>query len=236
MRNHALSPIGLMLGGALCGRAQAEENPAQGVCFGLNCFLSNLRYCEIRASLVKPTAEDRTRYLDAVRDTGEKAVRETFMNWAPIEPERGVPCQFEPFDDIGRKASDRGIEITALAYPAPCRATGAAPTPLDQLLTPMWQLPKRSSSSASSDRGLAACFRWPDGAQCVRPVHQLVTTASNSSKVCTVSSLTAIPRKCGMYVPSTGPSSALHTPRKRFMSKVRPVSIHQVIVNHPSSV
>jgi len=127
----------------LSAAAIGEEPPAPGVAFGLNCFLGNLRHSEIRGLLVKPAPEDRTHYLDAVRDLGVSSIRETFMNWAEIEPERGKGYQFEPYDDIARKASQRGIEIIALAYPFPCWATGAAPTAPDQLFTPMWQLPQR---------------------------------------------------------------------------------------------
>jgi len=120
-----------------------EHTSTGGVAFGLNSFLGNLRHCEIRGPLVKPTPVDRTHYLDAVRDLGVKSIRETFMNWAEIEPERGQGYELEPFDDIAKKASERGIEIIALAYPFPTWATGQAPTPLDQVFTPMWHLPKR---------------------------------------------------------------------------------------------
>jgi hypothetical protein len=123
----------------------AEDSPpaATGVRFGLNSFLGNLWHSEIRGPVVKPTAEDRTRYLDAVRDLGVTAMRETFMNWAEIEPERGQGYRLEAFDDIARKASERGIELLALAYPFPPWATGASPGSPDQLVTPMLQLPQR---------------------------------------------------------------------------------------------
>ncbi|MEO6435691.1 MAG: hypothetical protein ABIP55_08000 [Tepidisphaeraceae bacterium] len=122
---------------------RAAKPSAGGVRFGLNCFLGNLQHSEIRGPLVRPTALDRTHYLDAVRDLGMTSIRETFMNWAEIEPQRGEGYELEAFDDIARKASERGIEIVGLAYPFPCWATGAAPTPKDQLFSSMWQLPRR---------------------------------------------------------------------------------------------
>lgn len=125
--------------------ADAKDFPpaATGVRFGINSFLGNLRHSEIRGPLVKTTDEDRTRYLDAVRDLGVTTMRETFMNWAEIEPEQGKGYQFDAFDDIARKASERDIELLALAYPFPPWATGTRPTPPDQVFTPMLRLPER---------------------------------------------------------------------------------------------
>lgn len=127
---------------AMAGVVMAGDRP--GVRFGINSFLGNINYSEIRGpEVVRTTPEDRTHYLDAVRELGVTTMRETFMNWAEIEPERGKAYQFEVFDDIARKASDRGIEIVALAYPFPSWATGAKATPANQRFTPMWQLPQR---------------------------------------------------------------------------------------------
>lgn len=110
--------------------------------FGLNSFLGNIAYSELRhPDYVKSTSQDRTHYLDAVRDLGVTTIRETFMNWAEIEPERGKGYRFEAFDDLARKASERGIEIIALAYPFPCWATGAKPASSAFQSKPMFELP-----------------------------------------------------------------------------------------------
>jgi hypothetical protein len=120
-----------------------EQQLRTGVRFGINSYLGNIRHSDVRGHVAKPTAEDRTHYLDAVRDLGVTTMRETFMNWAEIEPEQGKGYQFDAFDDIARKASERGIEILALAYPYPTWATGKEPTPPDQLVTSMIALPQR---------------------------------------------------------------------------------------------
>lgn len=108
-------------------RLLAQE-PPQPVQFGMNSFLGNLQHSELRAPTTKTSPQDRTNYLNAVRDLGITTIRETFMNWAEIEPERGKGYRFGPFDDIARKASDRGIEIVALAFPFPPWATGVQET------------------------------------------------------------------------------------------------------------
>lgn len=125
----------------LLGTASAPAT--DGVEFGLNSFLGNLGHSEIRGNLVKTAPEDRTNYLDAVQELGVNTIRETFMNWSDIEPERGADYRLEPFDDIAGKASERGIEILALFYPVPTWASGEEPTPPDQLFTSMWHLPQR---------------------------------------------------------------------------------------------
>lgn len=119
------------------------EGRADQVRFGLNAYLGNLGNTEIRGSLVKSAAEDRSNYLDAVADLGVTAIRETFLNWADVEPVRGAGYDLEPFDDLVRKASERGIEIIALAYPFPDWATGAEKFEPDQLFGLMYELPKR---------------------------------------------------------------------------------------------
>jgi len=122
----------------------ATSHAQQSVRFGLNSFLGNIDHSEIRASLVKKTEVDRTNYFDAMAELGVKSIRETFMNWAEIEPVQGAGYLWAPYDDLARKASERGIEIIALAYPFPDWATGATPTPPEQLFTPMWRLPERA--------------------------------------------------------------------------------------------
>lgn len=102
----------------------AAQSTPQGVRFGLNSFLGNLSHSELRPPTVKTTETDRTNYLDAVRDLGVTTIRETFMNWAEIEPEPGKGYLFADFDDFARKASERRIEVVALLYPFPAWATG----------------------------------------------------------------------------------------------------------------
>jgi hypothetical protein len=97
---------------------QEPENKRRSVKFGTVSYLTNLWYSEITPS-AKPTAQDRTNYLDAVRDLGVTGLRDTIMNWTEIEPVRGGAYQFDAYDDFVRKASDRGIELIALAYPVP---------------------------------------------------------------------------------------------------------------------
>jgi hypothetical protein len=122
---------------------------AAGVQFGINSFLGSINYSEIRGpTIVKPTATDRTNYLNAAQRLGVTTMREMFMNWAEVQPQKGGSCNFAAFDDLAQKASNRGIEITALAYPFPPWATGATPTPPDTVYTPMWQLPTRQNEQA----------------------------------------------------------------------------------------
>ncbi len=178
MRTRLFSVIVLAVTLPLSAPARAEDTPNPGVQFGLNSFLGNLRFSEVRGPIVRPTPEDRTNYLDAVRDLGCKSIRESFMNWAEIEPERGKGYQWGAFDDIALKASERGIEIIALAYPFPCWATGVAPTPPDQLFTLMYHLPKRefekdfrSFMSAVVKR---YCGRYPDSLPAKMPIRKWI--------------------------------------------------------------
>jgi len=127
--------------GMLISTAAASE--PVGVRFGIDSFLGNLYHSEIRGPVCKTTPQDRTNYLDAVQALGITTMRETFMNWAEIQPKRGDAYQFSAFDDIAKKASDRGIQIIGLAYPFPCWATGAKATPPDQQSTRMKNLPLR---------------------------------------------------------------------------------------------
>jgi hypothetical protein len=101
-----------------------SQTPSREVTFGLNSFLGNLRHSELRPPTVKITPEDRTAYLDMVRALGVTSIRETFMNWAEIEPDRNGGYTYSDFDDFARKASDRDIEVIALLYPFPPWATG----------------------------------------------------------------------------------------------------------------
>lgn len=123
--------------------ALAQEPAARKVEFGLNSYLGNLGHTEIRGSLVKGSAADRTHYLDAVQQAGVSVVRETFLNWADAEPVRGQGYNLAPFDDLARKASKRGIEIIALAYPFPDWATGAKDAAPGTPFRMMYALPKR---------------------------------------------------------------------------------------------
>ena len=142
-----LTLLALLLGSTAISSPAADpaaETPSQQrhggqqvgkhVSFGINSYLGNIRHSDVRGHVAKPTAEDRTHYLDAARDLGVTAMRETFMNWAEIEPVQGKGYQFDAFDDIARKASERGIEILALAYPYPTWATGKEPTPPESAL------------------------------------------------------------------------------------------------------
>jgi hypothetical protein len=115
--------VALVMHGFLTARIEAQDTP-HPVRFGINSFLGNLRHSEVRAPTTKTSPEDRTNYLDAARDSGVTTIRETFMNWAEIEPERGKGYHFAEFDDIAAKASERGIEIVAIAFPYPPWATG----------------------------------------------------------------------------------------------------------------
>ncbi len=133
----------LPAGALLTEQTLAEESGTQGVEIGLNSFLGNLGESEIRGPLIRPSPADRSNYLDAVRDLGANTIRETFLNWADIEPVRGGGYLLEPYDDLAKKASERGIEIVALAFPFPDWATGAEKTPPDRLFTRMYLLPKR---------------------------------------------------------------------------------------------
>jgi len=126
-----------------CGKKIAVDNTTDSVRFCINSHLTNFTDGELRGSATRPKAIDRTLYLDAVRDSGLTTIRETLLSWADIELERGKGYNFDPFDDVARKASKRGIEIVGIAYPFPCWATGATPTSPDQLYTVMWQLPLR---------------------------------------------------------------------------------------------
>jgi hypothetical protein len=72
---------------------------------------------------MKPTAVDRTNYLDAVRDLGATSIRENIMLWSLIQPQRRDEYHFEVMDDLVRKASDRGIHILGLGYFFPPWAT-----------------------------------------------------------------------------------------------------------------
>src|ERR1051326_3364113 len=101
--------------------------------FGLNSFLGNLYNSEVRGPLTRPTDADRTNYLNAMANLGVKSIRETFMNWAEIQPHPGAAYQFHPYDDTPQTASDRGIKITALPYPSPRWAPGPPTNPADQL-------------------------------------------------------------------------------------------------------
>lgn len=134
---------GLIVTGLLVAvtRAGIGAEPP-GVRFGITSFLGNIVHSEVGPAGVRTTPEDRTRYLDAVRDLGATTIRETFMNWAEIEPEQGKGYRFEVFDDIAQKASERGIEIVALAYPFPCWATGTTPAPAGETKG-MLELPRR---------------------------------------------------------------------------------------------
>lgn len=138
---------------AAAGARPAETAPEMPVKrhpvrFGLNSFLGNLRHSELRGPTTKASADDRTRYLDAVAELGVRSIRETFANWAEIEPVQGGGYQFDAFDDIARKAADRGIEIIALSYPFPPWATGAPTTQAGGWAVPLWQLPQRRHEAA----------------------------------------------------------------------------------------
>jgi hypothetical protein len=90
--------VALVMHGFLTARIEAQDTP-HPVRFGINSFLGNLRHSEVRAPTTKTSPEDRTNYLDAARDSGVTTIRETFMNWAEIEPERGKGYHFAEFDD-----------------------------------------------------------------------------------------------------------------------------------------
>lgn len=105
----------------VCTKAQDASKRVE---FGINSFLGNISHSELRAPTVKTTPEDRTAYLDRVRELGITSIRETFMNWAEIEPTRDGGYAYSDFDDLARKAADRNIEIIALFYPFPPWATG----------------------------------------------------------------------------------------------------------------
>lgn len=112
-----------------------------GVRFGIDSFLGNIAHSEVGSADVKPTPEDRTHYMDAMRDLGATTIRETW-SWAEIEPEQGKGYQFEVFDDLAQKASERNIEIMAVVYPVPCWASGTTPAPAGEGKG-MLELPQR---------------------------------------------------------------------------------------------
>ena len=141
MRTHT-SMLTIVLTLALSSGLMAEERlTTNGVEFGLNSYLGNLGNTEIRGSLVKPSATDRTNYLDAAQALGVKAIRETFLNWADVEKVEGGDYNLDPFDDLAMKASERGIEIIALAYPFPNWATGAVDEAPEKPFRLMYELP-----------------------------------------------------------------------------------------------
>lgn len=123
--------------------AAASEAVPRGVRFGINSFLGNLGHSELRGPVLKTTPADRTNYLNAVRALGVKSIRETFLDWADIEPVRGEAYRLEAFDDLVRKASERGIEIEALCYPFPDWATGRSKAAPGKKFVFMGDLPKR---------------------------------------------------------------------------------------------
>ena len=128
-----------------------SQPPSREVRFGLNSFLGNLDHSELRPPTVKTTAQDRTAYLDMVRALGVTSIRETFMNWAEIEPTRGGGYNYSPFDDFARKAADRDLEVIALFYPFPPWATGKAVGKIERDYVALG-----GSRSGSSKRAFAA--------------------------------------------------------------------------------
>ena len=91
--------------------------------FGLVTYLSLRHSGTELGDSIKPSAEDRTRYLDAFRELGVTTVRDAIVNWAEVQPERGGPYDFGYLDDLVRKASERGIDVLGLAYFFPPWAT-----------------------------------------------------------------------------------------------------------------
>jgi len=158
------------------GEGEGEE-PYLGVRFGVNSFLGCYTHNENPEFLFpKPTAEDHTNYLNAVRDLGATSVRESFMNWREIEPVRGGAYLFQPYDDIARKASDRGIEIVALAYFFPGWAMEVTP---DNPYTD-WRLPGREFEQDFRDFVAAFvrryCGQYPDSLLLAIPIRKWIFT------------------------------------------------------------
>lgn len=123
--------------------AHEPETPERGVQFGINSFLGNLGHSELRGPVLKTTPTDRTNYLDAVQALGVKSIRETFLDWADIQLTPGGRYLLAAFDDLARKASERGIEIEALCYPFPDWATGQPQALPGKKFVFMGDLPKR---------------------------------------------------------------------------------------------
>jgi hypothetical protein len=127
---------------SLIGEKAIAADPV-GVRFGINSHLGETGKDELRGpETIRPTAADRTRYLDLVRELGVTTIRDDW-GWAGFEPEQGKGYRFAEHDDLVRKASERDIDVVAMVYAFPEWATGAKLAPPDAPTVIMLQLPQR---------------------------------------------------------------------------------------------
>lgn len=133
-------------------KAETRTSPTP-VEFGLVTYLSLRHTGTELGSSIKPTAVDRTNYLNTFHDLGVKSIRDAVFNWAEIQPQRGGKLDLAYVDDLISKASERNIEVLALLYFFPPWATvnenrpWSYPTPSDG----RYKLPLREHESEFRD-------------------------------------------------------------------------------------
>src|SRR5947209_20230655 len=107
-----------------CLAAAQQTAPSSAhVDFGVVTYLSLRHLGTELGSSIKPSAADRTNYLDAIRELGATTIRDTVLNWAELQPRPDTPYDFAYMDDLVRKATDRGLDVLALVYFFPPSAT-----------------------------------------------------------------------------------------------------------------
>ncbi len=124
MSRFARSCVVALLVSAEWVTVSAGAKPASHrVQFGVDTYLGIYHRGTELGSGIRPTATDRTNYLNAVRELGVRTIREDIGPWSEIQPKEGGRYHFQVIDDIVRKASERGVDILALVYFFPPWAT-----------------------------------------------------------------------------------------------------------------
>jgi hypothetical protein len=116
--------------------------------------------------------------LDALRELGVASVRDAIINWAEIQPQREGPYDFGYLDDLVSKASDRGIDVLALAYFFPPWATVGEDRPWNFPDDGRYKLPMRKYEAEFRKFVRASVGRYcgcrPESLPLKLPVRQIV--------------------------------------------------------------